>query len=67
MVAARDEIAAASAALELEKLRHEAGKSLFLVVLFAERVQTEARIKLIRAICAQNRAQFELHRLVGVN
>ncbi len=67
VVAARDEIAAASAALELEKLRHEAGKSLFLVVLFAERVQTEARIKLIRAICAQNRAQFELHRLVGVN
>jgi outer membrane protein TolC len=67
MRAAREEIAAASAALNLVKMRHQAGKLLLLEVLDAERGQIEASISLVRGICAQNRAQFELHRLLGVN
>jgi outer membrane protein TolC len=67
MRAAREEILAATAALKLVKLRHEAGKVLLLEVLDAERGQIEASISLVRSICAQNRAQFELHRLLGVN
>ena len=65
MSASRQEVAAASAALKLVKLRNREGRVLLLEVLDAERVATQARIGLVEAICAHNRAQFGLHRLVG--
>ena len=65
MVAAREEVAAASSALTLVTARQKEGKVLLLEQLDAQRADTEAKINLIRAISAQNRVQFELHRLLG--
>ena len=67
LAAGREEIAAASLALDLVKLRHREGKVLLLEVLDAETINAAAGTNLVGAICAQNRAQFELHRLLGVN
>lgn len=65
ITAAREEIAAATAALDLVKLRNREGRVLLLEVLAAERAATQSRIGLVRAVCAHNRAQFGLHRLLG--
>lgn len=65
IAAAREEITAAKASLELVKLRNREGRVLLLEVLASEGAATQAEIGLVQAICAHNRAQFMLHRLLG--
>jgi outer membrane protein TolC len=67
IAAAREEVTAAKASLDLVKLRNREGRVLLLEVLASERAATQAEIGLVQAVCAHNRAQFGLHRLLGGN
>lgn len=63
--AAQRQAEAADAALRLVEVRHRQGDALLVEVLDADRSTTAANTELIAAICAHNRAQLELVRLVG--
>ncbi len=65
MAAATREVEAADAALALVEARHEQGRALLVELLDAQRARSAAGISLVRAVCEQNQAQFELRRILG--